>query len=111
MIKRILNYLGWYIVAILLGFLHMRIVLGPSPKSDNNGIQFLNGIHDFVLLYVGTIIGSIIAVIFILFDVFYFNKKIQNNNKATIFRFIIITIITIIVGSTHYFLEKIANVV
>lgn len=111
MIKRILNYLGWTIVAILLGFLHMRIVLGPGPESDNSGIQFLNGIHDFVLLYVGAIIGCIIAFIFILFDVFYLNNKLQGNNKATLFKFIIIIAIAIIVGSTHYFLENIAQVI
>ena len=66
MTKRILNYLGWIIVAILLGFLHMRIVLGPASTSDSSGITFLNSIHDFVLWYVGAIIGAIIAFAFIL---------------------------------------------
>ena len=111
MTKRILNYLGWLVVAIILGFLHMRIILGSSPKSNDGGIQFLNGIHDFVLLYVGAIIGSIIAVIFILFDIFYLNNKLQGNSKATLFRFLIISIIAVIVGSTHYVLEKVIDVI
>lgn len=111
MAKRILNYLGWLVVAILLGFLYMRIVLGPSLKSDSNGLTFLNGIHDFVLLYVGVIIGCIIAALFILLDAFYLHTKLRNNKKIMLIRFCIITILAIIVGATHYFLEEIANVI
>ncbi len=111
MAKRILNYFGWLLVAILLGFLHMRIVLGPSSKSDTSSLTFLNGIHDFVLLYVGAIIGCIIATLFILLDVFYLNEKLKNNSKAILIRLFIIIALAIIVGATHYFLEEIANVI
>lgn len=111
MTKQILNYAGWLLVAILLGFLHMRIVLGPGSNSDNGGLTFLNGIHDFVLLYVGAIIGCIIAVLFIVLDVFYLNKKLQNNNRATLVRLFVIIALAIIVGASHYFLEEIANVI
>lgn len=111
MTKRILNYLGWIIVAILLGFLHMRIVLGPASTSDSGGITFLNSIHDFVLWYVGAIIGAIIAFVFILLDILYLNKKLQDNSKATLIRLSVIIGLAILIGATHYFLEEIADVI
>ncbi|MEP2280947.1 hypothetical protein [Maribacter sp.] len=110
MIKRILNYLGWFIVAILLGFLHMRIVLGAPPESDDDKFSFASMVYEWALVQVGAIVGCIIALIFILFDVFYLNNKLQGNSKAPLFRFIIISIITAIVGVTHYILEKVINV-
>ncbi|HDZ04701.1 hypothetical protein LCGC14_0345450 [marine sediment metagenome] len=111
MVKRILNYAGWLLIAIILGFLHMRIVLGPGSKSTSGGITFLNGIHDFVLWYVGSIIGAIIGFLFILLDIFYLNKKLQHSKKATLIRLSVIIGLAIIIGATHYFLEKIANVI
>ena len=111
MVKRILNYLGWFIVAILLGLLHMRIVLGAPPESDDDKFSFGSMIYEWALVQVGAIVGCIIALIFILFDVFYLNKKFQNNSKATLFRFIIISLIAVTVGVTHYILEKVINVI
>ncbi|APQ18629.1 hypothetical protein [Maribacter hydrothermalis] len=111
MVKRILNYLGWTLFAILLGFLHMRIVLGPVSKSETSEFTFLNSIHDFVLLYVGVIIGCIIALLFILLDIFYLKKRVQNNNNSFLIRLVIIIALAIIVGALHYILETIANVI
>ncbi|MDF4204009.1 hypothetical protein PXD56_13635 [Maribacter sp. SA7] len=89
----------------------MRIVLGGPPKSDDEKFSFASMIYEWALVQVGTIVGCIIALIFILFDVFYLNKKFQNNSKATLFRFNIISLIAIIVGGTHYILEKVINVI
>ncbi|WP_303599350.1 hypothetical protein [Maribacter sp. 1_MG-2023] len=89
----------------------MRIVLGAPPESDDDKFSFASMIYEWALVQVGAIVGCIIALIFILFDVFYLSNKLQGNSKATLFRFIIIITIAIIVCSTHYFLEKIANVI
>ncbi|WP_339841884.1 hypothetical protein [uncultured Maribacter sp.] len=109
--KPILNYIGWTLIAFLLGFVHMRIVLGPSPEPSSGALKMFNGLHEFVFIYVGSIIGSIIAVIFILLDVFYFKKKLSNNTNATLIRLLLIIFIAIVVGSTHYILEEVVNVI
>lgn len=111
MVKRILNYLGWTLIGILLGIFYMRIVLGPVSKSETSEFTFLNSIHDFVLLYVGAIIGSIIALLFILLDIFFLKKRLQNNSNPFLIRLVILIALAIIVGTFHYFLENIANVI
>lgn len=111
MVKRILNYLGWFIVAILLGFLHMRIVLGAPPKSDDEKFSFTSMIYEWALVQVGSTVGLIITLIFILLDVFYLNNKLKDNSKATLFRLVIISLIAVIVGGTHYILEKVIDVI
>ena len=111
MVKRILNYLGWFILAILLGFLHMRLVLGAPPESDDEKFSFASMIYEWALVQVGAIVGLIIALIFIPLDVFYLNNKLQGNSKATLSRFVIITLIAVIVGGTHYILEKVIDVI
>jgi len=111
MTKRILSYLGWLVVAILLGLFHMRIVLGPAPESDHTKFSFSSMVYEWALVQVGTIIGCIIAVIFILLDVVFLNNKLKGNNNSVLFKFLIISIIAVIVGVTHYVLEEVVNVI
>ncbi|WP_405415520.1 hypothetical protein [Maribacter sp. Asnod1-A12] len=89
----------------------MRIVLGAPPESDDDKFSFASMVYEWALVQVGTIVGLIIALIFILLDVFYLNNKLHGNSKATLFRFILITLIAIIVGCTHYILEIVINVI
>ncbi len=74
-------------------------------------MKIFDGIHDLVLLYVGSIIGAIVAVLYILFDIFYLKKKLENNSRPRLIRFITIIIITTIVGVTHYILEKVVDII
>lgn len=110
-LKQILTYIIWALIALLFGFAHMRFVLGPKTDAKN-ALKFIYNIfYNWGLIHVGLVIGSIIAVIFILFDVFYFKKKLKNSKKAPIIRFSILFIISVFVGLMHYLLEKVIDVI
>ncbi|WP_036153772.1 hypothetical protein [Maribacter forsetii] len=89
----------------------MRIVLGTPPESNDGKFSFASMVYEWALVQVGAIVGCIIALVFILLDVFYLNNKLQGNSKATLLRFLIISIIAVIVGITHYILEKVIDVI
>ncbi|MEO9894682.1 hypothetical protein [Aurantibacter sp.] len=110
-LKQILVYLIWIVVAILLGICHMYFVLGP--KETGNGFLQVIGtiIYNYALVHVGLYIGAIIALVFILLDVFYLKKKLSQHKIATITRFAILVLIAVVIGVTHYVLEKVIDVI
>jgi len=101
-LKQILAYLIWIVVALLLGIGYMWILLGPNEPSTGFLHLFDDFVYDLVLVYVGLITGSIIALLFI---------QLKNNIKSTIIRFLLLLVITIVVGVTHYILEKVVDVI
>ncbi|PHS08597.1 MAG: hypothetical protein COA88_06435 [Kordia sp.] len=111
-LKQILAYLIWIVVALLLGIGYMRILLGPAGEPSSTGfMHLLNLMSNLVLVYVGLIGGSVIALLFIPIDVFYLKKKLKLNKKSTVIRFILLLVIAIVVGVTHYILEKVVDVI
>ncbi|MBJ2175871.1 hypothetical protein JBL43_16575 [Aureibaculum sp. A20] len=109
--KRILNYLIWTIVCLLAGFTHMRIVLGPKPPPSKGIMKMFDWVYATALIQVGAIVGGIIAVLYILFDIFYLRKKLMQSKNKVLKRLLVIIVIAITVGSTHYILEKVVNVI
>ena len=110
-LKQILKYSIWVLVAILLGVIYMKILLGPY-NITNKGIGFIAHVfYCWGMFYIGLIVGLVIAFIFILFDIFYLNKKLQNKKRASLIRFYAIFIISIVVGITHYILEKVIDII
>jgi len=112
-LKQILVYLIWTVIALLIGIGYMRIILGAGPKEETYGyFTFLvELLYNYGLIHVGLIIGSIIALLFILLDIFYLKKKLESNLKSTSIRFITLLVITIVVGVIHYILEKVIDVI
>lgn len=110
-LKQILNYLVWVIIAFLLSIVYLRILLGPRHENSTGIWQLFNILYDFALLHLGFIIGSSIAFLFILMDVLYLKKKLKNNRKAIGIRFLIMITIAFVLGFTHYFLEKVIDVI
>ena len=111
-LKQILAYLVWIVVSLLLGIGYMWILLGTVGETSSTGfLHLLNLMSNLVLVYVGLIGGSVIALLFILIDIFYLKKKLKSNMKSTIIRFFILLVIAIVVGVTHYILEKIVDVI
>jgi len=82
------------------------MLLGPNPLPS-----FFDWTYELIFVYVGLTIGSILALLFILTDVFYLNKKLQNNAHPTIIRFLTLIFIFILVAITHYVLEKVIDVI
>ena len=110
-LKRILSYFIWTLIAFLCAFGYMRIILGAKPKPSTGIMILFDWVYGYALVYVGSIIGSIIAFLYIIIDVFYLNKKLKSRANSTIIRLLIVIIITVIVGTTHYLLEKVIDVI
>ena len=109
-LKQILAYLFWTGMALLLGICHMWVLLGPR-ESSTGFFRVLNDIIYYLGLILGLKIGGIIALLFIILDIFYLKKKLKSNMKSTIIRFFILVIIAVAVGITHYVLEKVIDVI
>ncbi|WP_308993833.1 hypothetical protein QLS71_010170 [Mariniflexile litorale] len=110
-LKQILIYLIWTFISLLSAFGYMRIILGPKPKPSTGFMKMFDWTYGVAMLHVGSIIGSIIALLYIIIDVFYLKKRLKNNSKRMMIRFIIILIITLIVGTTHYIFEKVIDII
>ena len=91
----------------------MRLVLGEIPKEESyNGFGFfLNLFYSYGIIYVGSILGTIIAFFFILTDYFFLRKKWSYDSNFLLIRFSVLLFIAIVVGILHYFLEKVIDVI
>ncbi|WP_445711974.1 hypothetical protein [Flavobacterium sp.] len=110
-LKQIGTYLIWIVLSLFMAFGYMRIILGPKPKPSTGLMIMFDWVYGVAILHVGAIIGSIIALLYILIDIFYLKKKLKNNSKRTIIRLFIVTVITFIVGITHYICEKVIDII
>ncbi len=107
-IKEILFHLLWVLLALVLGFSHMFLILGPKKETANGIMHFFDIIHDLALIHNGLIIGSIIAVIFTLINLIFL-KQLQY--YAFFIRLGMLIAIAAIVGVIHYSLEKIVDII
>lgn len=110
-LTRIGNYIFWTLISLLFGFLHMRILLGPDPGPSTGFMRMFDWVHVFVLVRVGSIIGCIIAFLYILTDVCYLRKKLKNKSNQIIIRFLVVITIAVLTGVTHYVLEKVIDII
>ena len=101
-LKRILAYLFWTFISILCVFGYLRILLGPKPKTFKGILYILNIFYDYAFFHIGAMIGLGIAIVFILMDILYLNKRLKNIKKASLIRFVILISTTVIVAVTHY---------
>lgn len=89
----------------------MRILLGPIDMSSK-GFAFLRSLFfAHGIFYVGLIVGSIIAIVFILLDIFYLKKKLENHSKRIYIRFGILLVVAFLVFVMHFILEKVIDVI
>ncbi|WP_299125897.1 hypothetical protein [uncultured Winogradskyella sp.] len=111
-LKQILAYLFWIGISFVAAFSYVRILIGPEPDESNGFLNLLDLlINRTVIVQLVPIIASIIAILFILTDIFYLKKKLKNNSKGIPSRFLVIMLITIVVGITHYILEKVIDII
>lgn len=110
-LKQMLKYLIWTALALLMGIGYMRILIGSIGEPFTGILHLLDVLYYFTLFYVGLIIGLIIALLYILMDVFYLKRKLKNNLQSTLIRFGFLLIIAVVVGVTHYMLEKVIDVI
>lgn len=113
-LKQIIVYCIWTLVALLIGIGYMRciqVILGANEIPAKGVGYLLHAFFYWGAIYVGLIIGAIIALLFILLDVFYLKKKLKKNIKSTIIRFLFLGLILMFVGGMHYVLEKIIDII
>jgi len=112
-LKQLFNYIFWAIISMFFSLGYVRIILGSKVEETTKLNQFYNWIYDLVIVYVVPIIGGIITVSFILTDMLYLRKKLQNKSKTEKFltRLTAMLILTIVIGALHYFLEKVIDVI
>ncbi len=111
MLKRVLEYVLWALAAQLLGIGYMYLVLGSVP-DDTTLISFIfSKIYFIGLVQVGGTIGAILAVIFILFDLFYLKRKWPPSKSLFGIRFLSMLVILLVIGIIHYLLEKTFDVI
>ena len=91
----------------------MRLLLGKIPEEgSHDGFGFfLNLFYKYGILYMGLVIGTVIAVLYMLIDYFVLRKKLNNDWITLLIRISILLFITLTVGIIHYFLEKIVDVI
>jgi len=109
--KQLRYYLFWIIICLLGGLAHMRIVLGPPPKPSKGIMKMFDWIYGVSLVHVGLVVGGIIALLFIVLDIYYLKKKLKDNPKKMGIRFLVVLALTAVVGITHYILEKVVDVI
>ncbi|WP_102795829.1 hypothetical protein [Bowmanella denitrificans] len=109
--KSLLEYLPWTLAALLLGVSYMHLILGSAPEQTSSLSFLISQLYLFALLYVGGAVGSILAVLFILFDVFYLQRNWQLSRHFFTIRAISMLFILVVVATLHYLLEKTFDVI
>lgn len=104
--KTIWEYALWTMAALLLGMGYMYVVLGPPPEPTNIWNFFFGKVYLFGLVRVGLAIGSIVAILFILFSVFLINKKWASSKNKFVVQTAALLLIMVLVAMLHYLLEK-----
>ncbi|MCF6220143.1 MAG: hypothetical protein L3J65_03435 [Robiginitomaculum sp.] len=106
-----LSYLPWTIVSLLSGVVYIRLLLGPNPVPQRGLWGVLHMFFKLGMLRVGFIFGAVLALAFILADVFYLRQKLGHGLQATALRVLCFICIGICVAIIHYVLEKVVDVI
>jgi len=108
--KLILEYALWTVIALILGIGYMYLlsylIAGPTPEETNFLFFIYSKMLFFGVFFVGGIIGAILAILFIFFDLFYLKKKCNLSKYMFLKRGISMLLILVVLAFLHYILEK-----
>ncbi len=107
----VFTYLPWAFVSLLSGIAYIRLLLGPNPVPEKGILAILHMFFKIGMLRVGLTLGAVLALLFILADVFYLKQKLGHGLQATALRVLCFVGIGVIVAITHYILEKVIDVI
>ena len=93
-------------MSIAIGIGWMRLIVGP-PSSSSLVEGIFSSIGQLVVYYVGSIIGLVAMVIFILIDVFYIKRRIEQRSKRNLIRIVMLIGAVVFVSINEYLLEMI----
>lgn len=106
-----LSYLPWTIVSLLSGIAYIRLLLGPNPVPEKGILAIFHMFLRIGMLRVGLTLGAVLAVLFILADVFYLKQRLGHGLQATALRVLCLIGIGVFVAVVHYILEKVIDVI
>lgn len=105
-VKQITKYILWSILSIFIAISYLTFIIKPYELSTE-GIDFLLFVfYGHGIFFVGSIIGLVIAFLFVLLDVFYLRKKLVNKKNSMLIRFSVLLVISVFIVVLHYLLEK-----
>jgi hypothetical protein len=107
-ITTIIKYLIWLFLSIFSGMGWMRIELG-KPIKATGFFSILNGLDEFIIIWIGGFIGVISFIPFVLIDLYYIKIKIKTKLSQNIIRIFTILILSAIVTLIYYILEFVLN--
>lgn len=111
MLKHILTYVLWTVLSLLIGISYMRLVFGPDTVSEEGWGYLWYLFFTVGTIQVGLWVGAVIAICFVVLDVFYLRNKLKSNPKKTLICLAVLLIITVLVALVHYLLEKVIDVI
>lgn len=110
-VKHIMAYLFWILLSLFIGIGYMRLILGANTVSEEGLGYLLHLFYNIGMIQVGLRVGGVIAICFVLLDVFYLRKKLKDNPKKIVIRLAALLMITVLVAIVHYLLEKVIDVI
>ncbi len=110
-LSQVLFYIPWVLASLVSGFAYLRLLLGPGAEKREGIWMIFYWIYQFLALRMGLIIGAVIAVVFILTDIYILKSRIGAGLQATAIRVACLFGITILVAIVHYVLEKVVDVI
>ncbi len=112
-LKTIAYYLLWTALALLLGLLYLRLIVGAPPdEAEYKGLGYILWLfYFFGMFQLVLIIGGTVAVLFIILDLFYLKKRNYFKHKPILKRSGVLVCILIVVAVIHYVLEKVIDII
>ena len=107
--KQLLAYFSWTLVALMLGIIYMRLLLGPVRASDEGVGYLIYRFYQWGILSVGLAIGGSTALLFILLNVLFLNKKLKHHTHPSLLRLGMLLGLFLVVIGIHYLLEKVID--
>lgn len=110
-VKQLTKYSLWCIVSIFIAISYLTLIIKPYELATE-GIDFLLFVfYGHGIIFVGSIIGLVIAFLFVILDVFYLRKKLVNKKNSMLIRFSVLLVISVFVAVLHYLLEKVIDMI
>ena len=110
-LKKVLGYLPWILLSYIIAFVYMSLLTGRLWGNVTGIDVLLDRFFFFGMLPIVMAIGTIIALLFILTDIFYIKTKLAALPNKIAVRFSYILLITFIVFFCHYYLEKVIDII
>lgn len=101
LIKQIGVYFIWVILALFLGFVSIEIYMHATGYPEDGMVATLTCFHG------GLILGGIVALVFLIIDIFYLGKKLMNTIKSAIIRLRLLIALHLLAGLVYYVLDKV----